>query len=333
VVVPVGGREDLLAQCLAGLEEQSAPPLEIIVVDDGCRPAMEPPRSSLALRLLRQEPRRGPAAARNRGAAEARGEILLFLDSDVVPEPEVVALVERAFRSPDAPDALFGSYVARRTDRGLVADYKDLSIAWLHHAAPREARTFWSGCGAVRADAFRAVGGFDADRYPRAMVEDVDLGLRLGDRGYVIHVHPEIQVRHLKRWTLGSLWRADIRDRAVPWSRLMHRRGLSRDLMHLQRGRKLAAIAAWTLPLALTLAIWWPELLIIAAAALLVLAIHLGPLLGFIARHGGIALAALSFPLHGLYLMYGSATFVATRLISSREAVATESAETRASSG
>lgn len=320
VIIPVGGRGDLLAQCLSGLEGQSARPLEVLVVDDGCAPAIELPRSPLPLRLIREDLQAGPAAARNRGAAEARGDVLLFLDSDVVPEPDVVARVAAAFLEPGSPDALFGSYVARRTDRGPVADYKDLSIAWLHHTAPREARSFWSGCGAVRTEAFRAVGGFDADRYPRAMVEDVELGLRLGDRGFAIHIHPEIQVRHLKRWTAWSLWRADIRDRAIPWSRLLHERGLGKDLMHLQRGRKLAAVAAWTLLSALAFGIWWPPVLLVAAAALLVLAIHLGPLLTFIARHGGLPLAALSFPLHTLYLMYGSAVFVATRLTHQPEA-------------
>src|SRR5205807_8681242 len=62
--------------------------------------------------------------------------------------------------------------------------------------------TFWAGLGAVRRDAFEAVGGFDAERYLVPSVEDIDLGARLATTGHRIELDPAVQGTHLKAWSL-----------------------------------------------------------------------------------------------------------------------------------
>ena len=84
VVVITRDRPELLAEALASVLAQSSPPVEVVVVDDGSRVPVTLPSddgSGISMRLLRREGG-GPSAARNAGAAAAKGEVLAFLDDD-----------------------------------------------------------------------------------------------------------------------------------------------------------------------------------------------------------------------------------------------------------
>jgi hypothetical protein len=109
VIVPSFNRADLLHQLLASLRAQHWRPLEAIVIDDGSTDGTadslegiwdrEP---GLQLRILRQ-PNRGPASARNRGLAAARGDFLYFIDSDDLVEPDGIARMVETLEREDAP--------------------------------------------------------------------------------------------------------------------------------------------------------------------------------------------------------------------------------------
>src|SRR6185295_15846913 len=95
VIIPTHDRYETLANTLAALAEQSlsADEFEVLVVDDGSREETRERIRLLAaahrVRLI-EKPQGGLASARNRGAAEAGGEFLLFLDDDVVPAPDTL---------------------------------------------------------------------------------------------------------------------------------------------------------------------------------------------------------------------------------------------------
>ena len=164
---------------------------------------------------------RGPAAARNHGAQHARGDALLFVDSDVVVAPGTLEQVAALLvRRPDVA-AVFGSYDANPAAAGTVSRYKNLLHHFVHQNGAAEASTFWAGCGAIRRSAFEAVGGFDQVRFRRPSIEDIELGHRLRRAGHRILLDKTLQVNHLKRWTLASLLWTDVVGRAVPWSRLI----------------------------------------------------------------------------------------------------------------
>src|SRR5439155_19309366 len=91
--------------------------------------------------------------------------------------------------------------------------------------------TFWSGCGAVRRRVFFDVGTFDAKRYSRPSIEDIDLGARLRAAGHRIFLNKAMQATHLKRWTIKGMTACDIFDRAIPWTLLnLQHRKLPNDL-------------------------------------------------------------------------------------------------------
>src|SRR5215212_4386650 len=254
VIIPVHNGGAHLPRCLDALRASDLKSYEVIVVDDGSDDDSADAARARGFEVVRLDARRGPAAARNEGARRARGNILLFLDADVVARPDTLARVETFFREHEENAALFGSYDDAPDARGFVSQYKNLAHHFIHQRARADAETFWAGCGAVRREAFAAAGGFDETRYTRPSIEDIELGRRLRRRGFRITLDRELRVKHLKRWTLASLLRADVRDRALPWSRLILEEGsMPRDL-NLRAGDRASAVLACAALLALAFA-------------------------------------------------------------------------------
>lgn len=194
---------------------------ELIVVDDSSDDdTADVARTKADLVLTTDDGPRGPACARNIGARQAHGAVIVFVDADVVVMPDTLALIDERMQDHNI-GAVFGSYDAFPSAPGLVSQYRNLLHHYVHHQHPGDASTFWAGCGAVRRDAFLEVGGFDEHRYPRPQIEDIELGYRLRAHGVVIVLDPRIQGKHLKRWTLSGMIRTDLRERAIPWMHLL----------------------------------------------------------------------------------------------------------------
>jgi glycosyltransferase involved in cell wall biosynthesis len=229
VIVPAHAAERLLPDTLGALRASRLPrpEWELIVVDDASADGTAAVAEEFADRVIRLVGKpSGPGGARNAGAAEASGEWLVFIDADVrVHSDTLDRFLEATRRHPDAV-AIFGAYDDRPEARGIVSEFRNLLHRYVHMRGAGEASTFWAGCGAVRRDAYEAVGGFDTDRFPRPQIEDIELGYRLRDRGGSIILDPDISGTHLKRWTFGAMVRTDVRDRGIPWMRLLlERRG------------------------------------------------------------------------------------------------------------
>ena len=254
IVVPVhnGGRQ--LASCLQALQASSYRDFELLVVDD-CSSDDSPEivRSHRAS-YLRTPRKLGPAGARNLGVKAARGNILVFVDADVQVPPEALAIIAEDFERDPQLQAVFGSYDQEPSAPGFFSHYKNLFHHYIHQTSSENAATFWAGCGAIRRNVFEKIGGFQAERYARPAIEDIELGLRLVRNGHRILLDKRLQVKHLKRWTLLGMIKSDIRDRAVPWSKLILERGkMPRDLNLTYSARFSAAGTLLLLPLILLL--------------------------------------------------------------------------------
>jgi GT2 family glycosyltransferase len=314
VIVPVHNNPGDLRLCLGALRAALTPDAEIIVVDDGSTDDTASVAARLGVPVVTLAENAGPAAARNQGAARARGAILFFVDADVVIAPGAIERVQRFFAGHPEQAAVFGSYDAQPRYGSMVSRYRNLLHHFVHQRGSHEASTFWAGCGAIRRSVFLEVGGFDAGRFRRASIEDIELGYRLRAAGYRIRLDPGLQGTHLKRWTLGSIVRTDITRRALPWSRLILRSRHAPNDLNLTTEQRvsaaLVALAAGSAPLgALRL-----ELLGLPAAALLAAAVLNRSLYAFFWRHGGNRFAALSIGLHFLYYLCSGLTYVYARL-------------------
>jgi GT2 family glycosyltransferase len=256
----------------------------------------------------------GPAFARNRGSEVAHGDALVFVDADVVVHGDTLGRIRRCLADHPEVTALFGSYDDGPPNRMLVSRYKNLLHHYVHQHGKREACTFWAGCGAIRRETFVELGGFD-ERYRRPCIEDIELGARLRQAGFKVWLIPEIQATHLKRWTLGSLLRADIFNRAIPWTRLMMREGQVPVDLNLDVASRLSAVLAWGAVVSAVAGFWRAWFLFGCPASLVVVGFINRRLYRFFASKGGMGFAAGAAGLHFLYLLYSSATFGITAIL------------------
>jgi glycosyltransferase involved in cell wall biosynthesis len=281
---------------------------EVIVVDDQSPDATAGVARSLGARVLVTPQNGGPGVARNLAAAAAVGEVLWFVDSDVIAWPDGAKRLKAAFADPTVA-AVFGSYDETPAGASWFSRYKNLMHRYYHQTARRTARTFWAGCGAVRAEMFRKVGGFDVATYRVPSIEDIELGYRIHAAGGVICVDPGLLGKHLKVWTMRNSIHTDIFRRALPWSRLMiAREGLGDDLNTSQAERLRAVLAGLVLLSVLSgpfaPGYWWLPL------ALFVMAVAANArLFAFFVRHLGFARALAAMLYHQVYYVYSAGAF------------------------
>lgn len=315
VIVPFHRDLVNLHKCLAAVRAaaqrlpQGTVLRETIVVADGSPddPTAEAAANGAVVAAI--EGPRGPATARNRGAAIARGDVLVFIDSDVVVNPASLAqLADRLVHDPGLA-AVIGAYDEHPADRGFISQGKNLAHSFIHQRSKGDARTFWAGLGAVRADVFASVGGFD-ERLTRPSVEDIDLGYRIRASGRRILLDPAIQGQHLKRWTLGSAVVTDVRDRGIPWTQLLYRYEGLHDDLNVTLSYRVCVVAAYVLAACALLAPRSPILLGPAALAAVTLWLLDRPYYRFFASRRGPGYAIAWFPVHVLHHLCNGLSFV-----------------------
>jgi GT2 family glycosyltransferase len=306
VIVPVHAGGAALAHCLAALSRLSPPPLEVIVVEDGGAYAGAPAYAA-GVRVVRLPERRGPAAARNRGAAIARGDVFFFVDADVVVPATAVGAVQACLSDP-ALSAVIGSYDRWPAEPNFVSQFKNLAHRFVHQQAGDEGPTFWGACGAIRRKAFLSLGGFD-ERFDVPSIEDIELGLRLTRSGGHIRIQKDLEVTHLKRWTLTSLIRTDIRQRALPWSALLLGDGHIPNHLNVSRRARLAVALMAVLLAGLVATPFVPDAALVALNAGLVLLAVDWRLWAYFASERGWWFAVRAVPMQWLYYLYSGGAF------------------------
>jgi glycosyltransferase involved in cell wall biosynthesis len=308
IIVPVYNNPKDLRECLSALITASYPGSEIIVVDDASTDETPSVAAQMGVRVLRLAQNSGHGVARNYGARHARGDILFFVDADVVVAPEAVRRVIQTFEDNPELAAVFGSYDTRPRAPGVVSQYRNLLHHFVHQHGNPEASTFWNGFGAIRRQVFNAMGGFNA-RFSRS-IPDVELGYRLRQAGYRILLDKALQATHLKRWTLRSVIWTDITLRAVPWSHMIVETKNAPDDLNLKRGQRLSVALVMLACLLLPLSVFRVELLALPAAAFLGVVALNRRLFAFFFRQRGLRFAIACIPLHLLYFLYSGLTYL-----------------------
>jgi glycosyltransferase involved in cell wall biosynthesis len=261
VVVPTYNRLGRLRHVIAAFENQTYPSdaYEVIVISDGSTDGtdsyLETLRSSMQLRWLAQV-NQGPAAARNAGVRTAVGEFVVFVDDDVVPEPQLLAEHARSHQEAGLDVVVLGPLLTpegfemapwvRWEQDMLMKQYS----AMLNGDWAASARQFYTGNASLRRSRILAAGGFDED-FRRA--EDVELAYRLASDGleFVFNIKAagmHFADRSYRAWLdmAYSYGRNDVvfaRDRKQEWllptihREFMERHILIRSLVRLCRKR------------------------------------------------------------------------------------------------
>jgi hypothetical protein len=273
VIIPATDGPQTLERAVQAVERAESPPEQVIVID---RP-----------------PDLFSGAARNLGARQADGDILVFVDADVEVHPDAFARIRAAFDDDRELTAVFGAYDDDPGGASLVSDFRNLLHHHVHHQGAGPATTFWTGLGAVRRDAFLTAGGFDEKI---AWIRDIELGMRLSREGGVIVLDPAIQGKHLKRWTLASMVETDLFCRGVPWLRLILEDRADPAALNLSWRHRLGTGASVLLVGALA-----ARKLRLASAALAILPVVDRDFYALLLRRGGPRLLAAGVPLHVLH--------------------------------
>lgn len=284
---------DNLARCLAALAACVPAPVDIIVVDDGSRT----PVTAASAIVLRQ-PNAGPAAARNAGARAATGDVLVFVDADIVVPPDTFAKLAAGFAATPEAAAIWGTVTAAHPHAGLVSRYKNLTHRHFTLQQERETRHLTTMLAAITRADFERVGGFDT-RLRTVSVEDVELGRTLHESGGRVLLDKTLAAEHRHRFTFLGAMRNDFHKARNHTRTTLSRRARGeqsvtvsgrgeRRQLHYLLGVPLGvgAVAAaltgrWRLAASLTagLVVWERDLL------------------GFLEEEGGLAFALACVPL------------------------------------
>ncbi|MBW4708910.1 glycosyltransferase [Roseobacter sp. YSTF-M11] len=231
IIVPSYNRPEQLRGCLEALVGQIGPAYEIIVVDDGSAQPLAPVCDLFGekLRCIRQE-NAGPAAARNTGAAAARGRFLAFTDDDCRPRPDWLQKLHHAHGG----DA--SCLVGGRVENGLPGDiYASVSqelcdYLYEYFGAAEGSMPFFTSnnLGCDKAE-FERLGGFD-QTFPLAAGEDRDFGMRWGDTTGALKYAPDAVIDHYHSMNFGKFWRqhSNYGAGAQHLHKLLDRRGILR---------------------------------------------------------------------------------------------------------
>ncbi|WP_417474972.1 glycosyltransferase [Luteimonas mephitis] len=250
IVIPVYGQLEHTLRCLRALAEQ--PPqaaFEVIVVDDGSPDDSAEVLPTIAgLRHHRRAVNGGFIAACNDGAALARGEFLVFLNNDTVPQPGWLDALLQTFT--DHPGAgLVGAQLlypdGRLQEAGGVVRNDGSADKLGRLAAPMQPEfasvrrvDYCSGAAiAIRSEEFNAAGGFDI-RYAPAFYEDTDLAMSVRSRSLEVLCQPGSKVVHIEGATAGTDTRHGAKAYQVRNQRIFLERW--RETLHRHPGHEVS---------------------------------------------------------------------------------------------
>jgi glycosyltransferase involved in cell wall biosynthesis len=226
VVIPAFNAEKTLEACLRAAFSSDYPSFEVILVNDGSTDQTARIAAQFACKQIDLAKNLGGATARNIGAKAAQGDILFFLDADITVERDTLTKVVRTFAGRPEISAMFCSYQKDTPARTFYSAYKNLVHHFTHQTAREDAATFCGGFGAIYRECFLRVGGFDETC---KKIADIEFGYRFYQHGYKILINKQIQVTHLKVYSLAGLVRSDLFVRAVPWTQIMLEKRIYRN--------------------------------------------------------------------------------------------------------
>lgn len=218
MIIPVKDRREILRRCLASIKQSEYPEYEVIVVDDCSLQDCSDLVVEFGFRTVRINQHQGAWYARNKGAEQSKGDILVFLDCDMLIQPDTLFRIHQHF-SQNLYEAISGVCGLKTETESAVTRYKNL---WMYHSymqSPRDSDWFICGMGAVKREVFFELKGFDAGFLTGRGGGDLEFGGRLKAAGKKILLDKELEVTHLQPYTFWGLLRNDFK-RSRGWFQL-----------------------------------------------------------------------------------------------------------------
>jgi glycosyltransferase involved in cell wall biosynthesis len=145
-IIPLYNCENI-QRLLDSIERNSIKPYEIIIVDDNS--SLDYGFHDMNIKFIKIDENYGPSKARNIGAKEARGEVLLFLDSDVEIEDNLLQKIIKFFSDKNTYQVYSSSYSSFIPDDNTFTKYKTAYMKYIHENAPSESNFVLGACTAI----------------------------------------------------------------------------------------------------------------------------------------------------------------------------------------
>jgi glycosyltransferase involved in cell wall biosynthesis len=203
VIIPVKNGSRTLGTCLVSIKRSYYKNIEIIVVDDHSTDNTADIVRSNKCILFEAKDGSGANNARNFGASHANGEILVFMDSDIVVERETILGIVETLEDQHI-DAVVGIYTAKHRHESFVSQYKNLWVRYSYIKSSPAIDWLFGSISGIRKEAFKKLGGFNIELLAKHGHDDIELGKRFAQAKLNIILNMDIEVEHLKNYTLGS---------------------------------------------------------------------------------------------------------------------------------
>jgi len=207
VVIPVKNSFKTLPECIEAVKANDYGNFEIVVVDDLSEDESCDYARNAGCRVVKSHSPHGVSAARNTGARESEGEIIFFIDSDIIIGKDSLRKLAAIYEGIN-PDAIVGVQSERLRFDNFFSQFKNLWMRYTYLNQSEYVALFYTSVASIKRDIFLKAGGFD-EKYNVPNVEDTDFGQKLSGEGYRIYLSGEISVEHIKSYEFLSLLKTD----------------------------------------------------------------------------------------------------------------------------
>lgn len=257
VIVPVYNGQNTLEDCLVGLRQSDFRDYELIVVDDGSRDRTPAIAAKYADKVLSLGGNFGLSFSRKQGAAAASAEVIVYIDADIIVFPDTLKKIYGYFLANPQNHALTGKLSREHPNKDFASQYKNI---YMHHV--------FSGLSGNVLFLYGSIFALRRECLPLLCFgknfegEDLSLGQQLISQGMKIGFSKDIEVIHLKKYNLVSLFSNDFRIpfswagiflRSRGWEQWFKSRA---GFAHASKKQIIAIMLAWLFLLILPLVLW-----------------------------------------------------------------------------
>jgi len=195
IIIPVYNSSLTLNECLNSIFSSIYKNYEVIVVSDNSKDNSVDLAKKYQTKIIELTENKGPAVARNKGAEISQGDILLFLDSDVIIKRDSLDLIIDKFEKSEI-NAIQGIYSHEPNYKYLATQfYQSYLCYYVWPENKKYASTLVTGCFAIRKKIFDNLSGFDVN-IENASCEDEKFGYSLINNGYKVIILRNLKVIH-----------------------------------------------------------------------------------------------------------------------------------------
>ena len=201
IIIPVYNSSLTLKECLEAIFNSNFKNFEVIVISDNSTDNSVGIAKQYQCKIIELPENKGPAFARNEGAKISEGDILLFVDSDVIIKKDALNYLSEKFLQNEI-DAIQGIYSHEPTYKSIITQYQmSYNCYYIWPENKKYASTLSTCCFAIRKKIFLNLKGFNVN-FKRPSAEDEEFGYFLIDKGYKILILRELNVEHRVNYNL-----------------------------------------------------------------------------------------------------------------------------------